>query len=555
MSIQIIRVDWQGRDQSGGTASFTFDDIESIAIKKDSDISASSCNIVLKNIVDRFQTGFTQPFTKYNQNTNDLRFKEGDTVKIYAADITSYRAIDTSSSSADLLMSGEIAEVNVKEDQNGAKITLKIIDKTYVILNRLYTYAYTTSAGLTAPQIVQAVIRFITDDVDSDPLSYDDDGNHVINGKYSVDARLVSDGGFIEDTRKDGSAFPVLAMAKVAKPGYDWIKSLSAIDSTNDFTAGDDEDAPTQDRNMIFYVDELNRFHWFYPRDILTTTLNEDLDTSETTVTLTDASLFPIVGTVFVGTERIDYTGRTSNDLTGCTRGANNTTAATHSTGDTVRNAVSIISGDTSSLYTHTSSNLTKATFDIVNFVIFNCGADMYGNGITAYFFDKATKSKSLKDTYKTYNDISAKLMQEEINSTPPRLTQDNTVTSAFTFKGNRYKETTGDYDGGAGITTAWGAVVTTNTGYNTAFRAECIRQGKIQAQKLTNKKGSPRWKGNMGFRFKRFPIGDLFEYTSTRAGINQQPLRVKSAIYNFTKSGASASVEVEEDEGKLGAT
>ena len=51
--------------------------------------------------------------------------------------------------------------------------------------------------------------------------------------------------------------------------------------------------------------------------------LNEDLDNSETSIDLLDASRFPATGgTVLIENEVITYTGKTTNTLTGCTRGA-----------------------------------------------------------------------------------------------------------------------------------------------------------------------------------------------------------------------------------------
>ena len=69
-----------------------------------------------------------------------------------------------------------------------------------------------------------------------------------------------------------------------------------------------------------------------------TTTLNGGINSSTTTIVLTDASLFPSSGTNFVqiGSEEISYTGITGNQLTGVTRGVRNTTAATHSNSVTV---------------------------------------------------------------------------------------------------------------------------------------------------------------------------------------------------------------------------
>ena len=72
-----------------------------------------------------------------------------------------------------------------------------------------------------------------------------------------------------------------------------------------------------------------------------TTTINEGgtFSDSDTTLTLTSASAFPTAGTVAIGSELITYTGKSSNDLTGLTRGALGTSAAAHSNGATVTNA------------------------------------------------------------------------------------------------------------------------------------------------------------------------------------------------------------------------
>ena len=72
----------------------------------------------------------------------------------------------------------------------------------------------------------------------------------------------------------------------------------------------------------------------------VTTTLNGAIDASTTTIVLTSATQFPSTGTSFVliGTEMIQYTGISGNTLTGVTRGARGTTAASHSDGATVTN-------------------------------------------------------------------------------------------------------------------------------------------------------------------------------------------------------------------------
>ena len=70
--------------------------------------------------------------------------------------------------------------------------------------------------------------------------------------------------------------------------------------------------------------------------DIASTTLNGSHSSTVTTLTLTSTSDFDSSGTVHIGGEQVTYTGTTGNDITGCTRGANSTTAAIHASGVTV---------------------------------------------------------------------------------------------------------------------------------------------------------------------------------------------------------------------------
>ena len=62
----------------------------------------------------------------------------------------------------------------------------------------------------------------------------------------------------------------------------------------------------------------------------LETTLNGGINNSVTTITLTDTTGFPTSGSVKINSEIIEYTGISGNDLTGCTRGAQSTTPASH---------------------------------------------------------------------------------------------------------------------------------------------------------------------------------------------------------------------------------
>ena len=66
------------------------------------------------------------------------------------------------------------------------------------------------------------------------------------------------------------------------------------------------------------------------------TTTTEALDDSENAIDLTSVTGFKTAGAVLIGTEVITYTGISTLTLTGCTRGADSTTAAAHDSGATV---------------------------------------------------------------------------------------------------------------------------------------------------------------------------------------------------------------------------
>ena len=64
--------------------------------------------------------------------------------------------------------------------------------------------------------------------------------------------------------------------------------------------------------------------------------LTSDINDSVTTIPVYNTNPFTASGTVQIGDEKITYTGVDGTNLTGCTRGAASTSAASHSSGDAV---------------------------------------------------------------------------------------------------------------------------------------------------------------------------------------------------------------------------
>jgi len=105
-------------------------------------------------------------------------------------------------------------------------------------------------------------------------------------------------------------------------------------------------DSTVNDRYVIYnylervwYYGNLNRSAWsehsqrnypFAAFSIQSGYLATSINSSVTTIALTDASTYPNSGTVTIDSERITYASRDGNTLMGCVRGVGGTTAASH---------------------------------------------------------------------------------------------------------------------------------------------------------------------------------------------------------------------------------
>jgi hypothetical protein len=89
--------------------------------------------------------------------------------------------------------------------------------------------------------------------------------------------------------------------------------------------------------NMVNYIsclgygDGINQIKTStYSASTIYSVLSSDITATSTSIILTNASSFPSSGTIRIMEERITYTGKSSNTLTGCTRGTSGTTAKSH---------------------------------------------------------------------------------------------------------------------------------------------------------------------------------------------------------------------------------
>lgn len=159
----------------------------------------------------------------------------------------------------------------------------------------------------------------------------------------------------------------------------------------------------------------------------LQTTLGIALGLGDVTVTVASASGFPTAGAVTIGNEVIFYTNISGNQFTGCTRGSDGTTAATHSVGVPV--------GATIIAYHH--NGLKNEIIAVESFLDTHLGKS---TAVTAVEFEYLSGVSSA---------IQTQLNAKATNSLVVHLAGAESITGAKTFDSSTFlmKETGGGTD------------------------------------------------------------------------------------------------------------
>ena len=118
---------------------------------------------------------------------------------------------------------------------------------------------------------------------------------------------------------------------------YSLPTSTKSVDySTARIKKDTDVNASGNNLKTLNYNEYIQKEYATQEDEVVSTTLNGSHSSSVATLTLTSTTGLDTSGTVHIGGEQVTYTAILGNDITGCTRGANSTTAATHSSGVTV---------------------------------------------------------------------------------------------------------------------------------------------------------------------------------------------------------------------------
>lgn len=325
---------------------------------------------------------------RYVDTEGNIKFEEQDQIKVYLKYTDNMADVEsdvwdpnslTEPSASDLKGVYYVIEFNVEQNIKGAPIKLKCADKCYILFSKLLARPFLESEGLNAPHILQKVVRFSCQNQDGVYFGTGEDAGAI----YDIDAKLVSEGGFIQDTRKSttekGGAnavttFPTISMAKVWKPVYEWVNELSQIENLN--TAAELVGDVVYGRPFLYYVDEENRFHWF-------------------------------------------------------------------ETDDTVAEGNTITIGTTTGIYGY---KLDKKVFDTINFIIYRGGSNLYGKGTLNYFVEETSNIKTLRMRVIAMTDIALQLIKTEIDLGNLILDNTQTVFTyeGNNYKADAYGFTTG---------------------------------------------------------------------------------------------------------------
>ena len=128
-------------------------------------------------------------------------------------------------------------------------------------------------------------------------------------------------------------------------------------------------------------------------------TLNGNLTATTTTITLTAGATFPVSGgIILIDTEQIAYNGRSTNVLTGVTRGYNGTTPAAHTTTTPVYSSTITVTDVGNSVVLNDFVTFSGATGTFGGFTAANINAEQQVYGV----INSSSYTINIKDVFST---------------------------------------------------------------------------------------------------------------------------------------------------------
>ena len=528
-------------------------DVISVTVNKSTQIQNNICTVTLKNPPVKLASDASTVIGTYVDPSNKLiMFGEEDEIEVWAkfsidpADFESATWYNSNNRLGNFLLE----EYAVETSENSCRITLKAVDSAYLLFNKVHTFTYGINNTFTASGIVRHLCRQFSEANAGSITTFPGTDNDV-GTLYLTDARFVSEGGEIKDYRTEAGS-------------------------------------PS-------------------------TTLNGALASAAVTITVVSTTGFESVGTLVIGTEHVAYSGKSATQFTGCSRAIDDTTDDAHVSGVVVYQGFPAIGvtkiwkplfewigevcqtentnyedeyaaggtlfynraflfwiddGNSANFFYPDDTidlsislgeegrrafRLEKSVFDAVNFVVYNCGEDMYGNGCIYYLYDETSSVKSLKMRYQPMTEIINGLVSEDIKVNSTRETTPTDVLKqfptdasypisswAFKTQSNNFRSMKGD---SARTTLA------NDSEYNDSLREAAKWEGWVRAGKITSRTSGLRYRGQIALKGVNLAPGDLVRVTDEFTGQNVQLLRVIKVTHNINNSSFESVIEVEEDE------
>jgi len=363
-------------------------------------------------------------------------------------------------------------------DVTEARVTAIDSDTTLSISADIMASGEAYQLQWTAPSILQKAVRFSSENAIGEFTGTGSDSGV----KYDVDALMETDeGGFIQDVRKN-TYEDGSSNTNLLFPGKSMTKIWKAV---------------------YEWTDELSQIEFLNSRNELDGTGGETL----------------VYGRKFL--LWVDENNKVHWKET------NNTVSET------------IVIGTTKNIFDY---NLTRSNFDVINFVVFRGGEDLYGNGSLDYVIDTSVNSNIKKMHVVAMTDIATKLIEQE-------LAKGNIIlntSGSFTFSGNRYNRN-------GNVTAVWNDVTyTTDSTYNTALRDEVNRLGGNRARAIVSGRNTSRYKGKIERKGSLENPGDLLNITNKNTGQNNINIRIQEVRDQVNVTGWFTTLQLEQDDEAL---
>jgi len=211
------------------------------------------------------------------------------------------RGLESKTNIATLTIKNPYGEWNASSADNEEPFQFKYNDVIEIYIADSVPIATTlkgNSSQLKFRGFIQKLTVDYTENTRDISLECVDETTHLLNKVWSFDY-----------AKADSLTPPQIAMKVIRENTFDKNNETGAYDIIAIGTDGKDQDGNYDAQ----------------------TTLNGAVDISQTTITLTDASVLNASdGIVTIDNEQISYESVSGNDITGCVRGANRSTAATH---------------------------------------------------------------------------------------------------------------------------------------------------------------------------------------------------------------------------------